>query len=133
MDGIMDEADQFILNDIDNTPPANIAVNEQSDNLEEYEIPSWTDLKNLYNSKWLKEKTKFVNTLKYNFQNLLVSNRSGKQEVHILTIKNNKTKLYEKAFRELFHDPNYGSSIGEIEKLAGKRVKRLFIVLPEPW
>ena len=52
MDGIMDEADQFILNDIDNTPPANIAVNEQSDNLEEYEIPSWTDLKNLYNSKF---------------------------------------------------------------------------------
>ena len=44
---------------------------------------------------------------------------------------NNRT--YEKAFRELFHDPNYGASIGEIETLAGKRVKRLYIVMPEPW
>ena len=66
-------------------------------------------------------------------QNLLVSNRSGKQEIFVLTIRNNKTKLYEKAFRELFHDPNYGASIGEIETLAGKRVKRLYIVMPEPW
>ena len=130
MDDILDEADNFILQDLDFSENN---TEETATSLEEYEIPSWTDLKNLYNSKWLKERTKFVNKLKYNFQNLLVSNRSGKQEVHILTIKNNKTKLYEKAFRELFHDPNYGASIGEIEKLAGKRVKRLFIVLPEPW
>tara|TARA_B110000495_G_C22446018_1_gene279254 strand:+ start:33 stop:425 length:393 start_codon:yes stop_codon:yes gene_type:complete len=130
MDNILDEADSFILQDLEFSENN---TEETATSLEEYEIPSWTDLKNLYNLKWLKERTKFVNKLKYNFQNLLVSNRSGKQEVHILTIKNNKTKLYEKAFRELFHDPNYGSSIGEIEKLAGKRVKRLFIVLPEPW
>jgi hypothetical protein len=130
MDNILDEADNFILQDLEFSENN---TEETATSLEEYEIPSWTDLKNLYNSKWLKERTKFVNKLKYNFQNLLVSNRSGKQEVHILTIKNNKTKLYEKAFRELFHDPNYGASIGEIEKLAGKRVKRLFIVLPEPW
>jgi hypothetical protein len=130
MDDILDEADNFILQDLEFSENN---TEETATSLEEYEIPSWTDLKNLYNSKWLKERTKFVNKLKYNFQNLLVSNRSGKQEVHILTIKNNKTKLYEKAFRELFHDPNYGASIGEIEKLAGKRVKRLFIVLPEPW
>ena len=130
MDDILDEADNFILQDLDFSENN---TEETATSLEEYEIPSWTDLKNLYNSKWLKERTKFVNKLKYNFQNLLVSNRSGKQEVHILTIKNNKTKLYEKAFRELFHDPNYGASIGEIEKLAGKRVKRLYIVLPEPW
>ena len=130
MDNILDEADSFILQDLEFSENN---TEETSTSVEEYEIPSWTDLKNLYNSKWLKERTKFVNTLKYNFQNLLVSNRSGKQEVHILTIKNNKTKLYEKAFRELFHDPNYGASIGEIEKLAGKRVKRLYIVLPEPW
>jgi hypothetical protein len=130
MDDILDEADNFILQDLEFSENN---TEETATSLEEYEIPSWTDLKNLYNSKWLKERTKFVNKLKYNFQNLLVSNRSGKQEVHILTIKNNKTKLYEKAFRELFHDPNYGASIGEIEKLAGKRVKRLYIVLPEPW
>jgi len=130
MDDILDEADNFILQDLEFSENN---TEETATSLEEYEIPSWTDLKNLYNSKWLKERTKFVNKLKYNFQNLLVSNRSGKQEVHILTIKNNKTKLYEKAFRELFHDPNYGASVGEIEKLAGKRVKRMFIVLPEPW
>ena len=108
MDNILDEADSFILQDLEFSENN---TEETSTSLEEYEIPSWTDLKNLYNLKWLKERTKFVNKLKYNFQNLLVSNRSGKQEVHILTIKNNKTKLYEKAFRELFHDPNYGATI----------------------
>jgi|TARA_B110000977_G_C10729924_1_gene358621 hypothetical protein len=130
MDGFMDEADQFILEELDN---AENSTPVESENLEEYEIPSWADLKKVYNSKWMKEKKKFVNKLKYNFQNLLVSNRSGKQEIFVLTIRNNKTKLYEKAFRELFHDPNYGASIGEIETLAGKRVKRLYIVMPEPW
>ena len=130
MDGIMDEADKFILQELDN---AETETPAESVNLDDYEIPSWADLKKVYNSKWLKEKNKFINKLKYNFQNLLVSNRSGKQEVFVLSIRNNKTKLYEKAFRELFHDPNYGASIGEIETLAGKRVKRLFIVMPEPW
>jgi len=130
MENIIDEAEQFIMQDIDNNESADTYG---SDNLEDYGIPTWAELKQVYNTKWLKEKTKFVNKLKYNFQNLLVSNRSGKQEVHTLTIRNNKTKLYEKAFRELFHDPNYGASVGEIETLAGKRVKRLFIVLPEPW
>jgi len=126
----MDEADQFILQDLDN---AETETANESINLDDYEIPSWADLKKVYNSKWLKEKNKFINKLKYNFQNLLVSNRSGKQELFVLSIRNNKTKLYEKAFREVFHDPNYGASIGEIETLAGKRVKRLFIVMPEPW
>ena len=130
MDGIMDEADQFILQDLDNVE-AETAI--ESENVDDYAIPSWVDLKKVYNSKWLKEKKKFINKLKYNFQNLLVSNRSGKQEIFLLSIHNNKTKLYEKAFRELFHDPNYGASIGEIETLAGKRIKRLFIVMPEPW
>ena len=130
MEGVMDEADQFILQDLDN---AETETANESINLDDYEIPSWADLKKVYNSKWLKEKNKFINKLKYNFQNLLVSNRSGKQELFVLSIRNNKTKLYEKAFREVFHDPNYGASIGEIETLAGKRVKRLFIVMPEPW
>lgn len=130
MEGVMDEADQFILQDLDN---AETETPNASENLDDYEIPSWADLKKVYNSKWLKEKNKFINKLKYNFQNLLVSNRSGKQELFVLSIRNNKTKLYEKAFREVFHDPNYGASIGEIETLAGKRVKRLFIVMPEPW
>ena len=130
MENIIDEAEQFIMQDIDNNESADTYG---SDNLEDYGIPTWAELKQVYNAKWLKEKTKFVNKLKYNFQNLLISNRSGKQEVYTLTIRNNKTKLYEKAFRELFHDPNYGASVGEIETLAGKRVKRMFIVLPEPW
>ena len=130
MNSIIDEAEQYIMQDIDNNDTQGT---DQSDNLEDYVIPSWTELKELYNSKWVKEKIKFINKLKYNFQNLLVSNRSGKQEVFTLTIRNNKTKLYEKTFRELFRDPNYGASIGEMETLAGKRVKRLFICLPEPW
>ena len=130
MNDVLDEAESFILQDLEYSETN---TENKSDNLEDYEVPSWTELKSLYNSKWLKEKLKFVNKLKYNFQNLLISNRSGKQEVYTLTIRNNKTKLYEKAFRELFHDPNYGASVGEIETLAGKRVKRMFIVLPEPW
>ena len=130
MNDVLDEAENFILQDLEYSENN---TEDKSDNLEDYEVPSWAELKSLYNSKWLKEKLKFVNKLKYNFQNLLISNRSGKQEVYTLTIRNNKTKLYEKAFRELFHDPNYGASVGEIETLAGKRVKRMFIVLPEPW
>ena len=130
MEEIMDEAEKYIMQDID------AASNQSacgSDDLEDYSLPSWAELKQVYNAKWIKEKIKFINKLKYNFQDLLSSNRSGKQEIYIHTIRNNKTKLYEKAFRELFHDPNYGASVGEIETLAGKRVKRLFIVLPEPW
>ena len=54
---------------------------------------------------------------------------SGKQEVFVLSTPERREKLYIGAFLELF-ESGYAPHIGDVERLAGKRVRRLHITLP---
>ena len=62
-------------------------------------IPSWGDLQEIYESRWIKEKTKFQVELKANFFALVERFASGKQEVYTLTAPERREKLYAAAFR----------------------------------
>lgn len=92
-------------------------------------IPSWTDLQDVYERRWLQEKLKFQTQLKSNFFALIERFASGKQEVYVLGVPERREKLYTGAFLELF-ESGYAPHIGEVERLAGKRARRLYITLP---
>ena len=92
-------------------------------------IPSWTDLQSIYESRWLKEKEKFQTHLKANFSALVERFASGKQEIFVLAAPERKEKLYLNAFLELF-ESGYAPHIGDIERIANKRVRKLYITLP---
>ena len=96
-----------------------------------YNIPTWEDLRHLYDEKWLEEKEKFHAQLKENFQALTSQYKSGQQEIFELS-EGTYTKHYEQAFRELFADTGYQATVGATEKLGtgNKRRKKLFITLP---
>ena len=47
-------------------------------------IPSFGDLKEMYNKKWAKEKEDFQTQLKANFFNLIERQAEGKQELFLL-------------------------------------------------
>ncbi len=95
----------------------------------ETSIPAWGDLQNVYARRWLQEKTKFQTQLKTNFFSLVERFASGKQEVYVLSSPERREKLYTAAFLELF-ESGYAPHIGDVERLAGKRVRRLYITLP---
>lgn len=92
-------------------------------------IPSWDDLNNIYESRWLKEKEKFQTTLKANFFALVERFASGKQELYQLCVPERREKLYVKAFLELF-ESGYAPHIGDSERLANKKVRKLYLTMP---
>ena len=92
-------------------------------------IPSWDDLNNIYESRWNKEKEKFQKELRANFFGLVERFASGKQEIYMLSAPDRREKQYIRAFLELF-ESGYAPHVGDAERVAGRRIKRLFITLP---
>ena len=92
-------------------------------------IPSWNELNNIYEGRWIKEKEKFQSELKANFFGLVERFASGKQELFMLSAPDKREKLYIRAFLELF-ESGYAPHVGDAERIAGRRVKRLFITMP---
>ncbi len=92
-------------------------------------IPSWNDLSTIYESRWNKDKEKFQKELRANFFSLVERFASGKQELFMLSVSGQREKLYIRAFLELF-ESGYAPHVGDAERVAGRRVKRLFVTLP---
>ena len=92
-------------------------------------IPSWNDLSTIYESRWNRDKEKFQKELRANFFNLVERFASGKQELFMLSVSGQREKLYIRAFLELF-ESGYAPHVGDAERVAGRRVKRLFVTLP---
>lgn len=93
-------------------------------------IPSFGDLKEIYNKKWSKEKEAFQTQLKANFFNLVERQAEGKQELFMLSVPERKEKLYIDAFLDIFPS-QYTPHIGDVERLANKRTKKLYVTLPQ--
>jgi len=92
-------------------------------------IPSWDNLSSMYESRWHKEKEKFQSDLKKNFFALVERYASGKQELFMLSAPDRREKLYIRAFLEIF-ESGYAPHVGDAERLAGKKIRRLYITLP---
>ena len=92
-------------------------------------IPTWNDLSNIYESRWNKDKEKFQKELRANFFSLVERFASGKQELYMLSVSGQREKLYIRAFLELF-ESGYAPHVGDAERVAGRKVKRLFVTLP---
>lgn len=92
-------------------------------------IPTWNALSNVYESRWNKDKEKFQKELKANFFSLVERYASGKQELYMLSVSGQREKLYIRAFLELF-ESGYAPHVGDAERIASRRVKRLFVTLP---
>lgn len=109
--------------------PARLAPAVDRDE-DDFDIPTWDDLQRAYEAKWLAEKAKFHAELKANFRALTEQFRSGRQEIHRLSVTP-LTSRYEQAFRELFSDTGYQATVSEPERNAnGNRTKRMYITLP---
>tara|TARA_X000000368_G_C22837918_1_gene626290 strand:- start:44 stop:619 length:576 start_codon:yes stop_codon:yes gene_type:complete len=108
-------------------------INEVSDeDVESYSeklIPDWKDLQKIYEGQWKREKDKFQTHLKANFAALVERFASGKQELFQLCAPERRERLYIEAFLELF-ESGYAPHVGDVERLAGKRVRKLYITLP---
>ena len=91
----------------------NISLLDSEEN-RTYAIPTWDDLRRVYDAKWLEEKEKFHNQLKDNFRGLVSQYKSGQQEIFELS-EGTYTKHYEQAFRELFADTGYQATVGATE------------------
>ena len=102
---------------------------EEVQNYSDKVIPSWNDLQTIYESRWRKEKEKFQTHLKANFTALIERYASGKQELFQLCVPERREKLYITAFLELF-ESGYAPHVGDVERIANKRVRKLFITLP---
>ena len=111
------------------TRKINSISDEDIQNFSEKVIPSWNDLQTIYESRWRKEKEKFQTHLKANFTALIERFASGKQELFQLSAPERREKLYVAAFLELF-ESGYAPHIGDVERIANKRVRKLFITLP---
>ena len=111
------------------TRKINEVTNEDVQNYSEKAIPSWKDLQSLYEGQWNKEKEKFQTHLKANFAALVERFASGKQELFQLCAPERREKLYIEAFLELF-ESGYAPHVGDVERIANKRVRKLFITLP---
>ena len=111
------------------TRKINEVTNEDVQNYSEKLIPSWKDLQSLYEGQWNKEKEKFQTHLKANFAALVERFASGKQELFQLCAPERREKLYIEAFLELF-ESGYAPHVGDVERIANKRVRKLFITLP---
>jgi len=92
-------------------------------------IPTWNDLSDIYESRWNKDKEKFQKELRVNFFSLVERFASGKQELYMLSVSGQREKLYIRAFLELF-ESGYAPHVGDAERVAGRKVKRLFVTLP---
>ena len=92
-------------------------------------IPSWNDVSSLYESRWLKEKEKFQTQLRHNFKALVERFACGKQELFVLCAPDRLENQYKRAFLELF-ESGYAPHVGDVERLAGKKARRLYITLP---
>ena len=93
-------------------------------------IPSCGDLKVMYNKKWSKEKENFQTQLKANFFGLVERQAEGRQELFMLCVPERKEKLYIEAFLDIFPS-QYTPHVGDVERIANKRTRKLFITLPE--
>ena len=104
-------------------PTSSLLNNDSaSETYGEMAIPTWDDLQNVYERRWLKEKHKFQTQLKTSFFALVERFASGKQEVYVLGVPERREKLYTHAFLELF-ESGYAPHIGDVERLAGKRCR----------
>ena len=92
-------------------------------------IPTWNDLNDIYESRWNKDKEKFQKELRANFFSLVERFASGKQELYMLSVSGQREKQYIRAFLELF-ESGYAPHVGDAERVAGRKVKRLFVTLP---
>ena len=101
---------------------------EEIQNYSDKVIPSWNDLQTIYESRWRKEKEKFQAHLKANFTALIERYASGKQELFQLCVPERREKLYIRAFLEMF-ESGYAPHVGEVERLAGKKVRKLYVCL----
>jgi hypothetical protein len=111
------------------TRKINEVTNEDVQHYSEKAIPSWKNLQSLYEGQWNKEKEKFQTHLKGNFAGLVERFASGKQELFQLCAPERREKLYVDAFLELF-ESGYAPHVGDVERIANKRVRKLFITLP---
>jgi transketolase len=111
------------------TRKINEITDEEIQNYSEKMIPSWNNLQSLYEGQWNKEKEKFQTHLKGNFSALVERFASGKQELFQLCAPERREKLYIEAFLELF-ESGYAPHVGDVERIANKRVRKLFITLP---
>ena len=92
-------------------------------------IPSWDNISQHYEQRWLAEKEKFQTQLKEAFFHLVERFASGKQEIYQLCAPDRREKLYIRAFLEMF-ESGYAPHVGEVERLAGKKVRKLYVTLP---
>lgn len=104
-------------------------LNSDEQTADEFSIPSWDSLNTYYENRWLKEKIKFQTLLKQNFKALVERFAGGKQELYVLSAPDRREKQYIRAFLELF-ESGYAPHVGDVERLAGKKARRLFITLP---
>ena len=111
------------------TRKINSISDEEIQNYSDKVIPSWNDLQTIYESRWRKEKEKFQTHLKSNFSALVERYASGKQELFQLSAPERREKLYITAFLELF-ESGYAPHVGDVERIANKRVRKLYITLP---
>lgn len=101
----------------------------EENNEESLAIPSWESVSQMYESRWLKEKEKFQNQLRHNFKALVERFACGKQEIFVLCVPDRRENQYKRAFLELF-ESGYAPHVGDVERLAGKKARRLYITLP---
>tara|TARA_B100000900_G_C20297869_1_gene600948 strand:+ start:208 stop:690 length:483 start_codon:yes stop_codon:yes gene_type:complete len=111
------------------TRKINEITNEDVEMYSDRVIPNWKDLQSIYEGQWNKEKEKFQTHLKCNFAALVDRFASGKQELFQLVAPERRERLYIEAFLELF-ESGYAPHVGNVERIANKRVRKLFITLP---
>ena len=111
------------------TKKINQVTDEDVSSYSEKVIPNWKDLQVIYEGQWQKEKEKFQTHLKANFAALIERFASGKQELFQLVAPERREKLYVEAFLELF-ESGYAPHVGDVERIANKRVRKLYITLP---
>ena len=119
-------------NPFNNTPDSQPLLNTKNADSQSYvhrAIPSWNDLQDVYEQRWKQEKERYQQQLKANFFALTERFASGQQEIFVLTTPERREKLYTDAFLELF-ESGFAPHIGEVERIAGKRCRRLLITLP---
>ena len=102
---------------------------EDSSNYQSLAIPTYDNLTQHYQQRWAKEKEKFQTQLKCNFFALVERFAAGKQELFMLTCPQRKENLYTQAFLDLCKS-QYAPHVGDVERLAGKRTRRLYVTLP---
>jgi len=105
------------------------STNDGDRSYEQVSIPTFDELKEQYGKRWAREKEKFQTQLKCNFFAAVEREAEGKQELFMLCVPERKEKLYIQAFLDLFQS-QYTPHVGDVERLAGKRTRRLYVTLP---